>query len=99
MKKRKEYEVVVSKTKKCKTKSQKYKKNIWACGQKDQNEKSNMVYIKMGKGILKKKHKNTKEKTQNNSYLVNFSDSQSASLHWSHHLPFCFLTIVPTLCL
>ena len=65
MKKRKEYEVVVSKTKKCKTKSQKYKKNIWACGQKDQNEKSNMVYIKMGKRILKKtqkyKRKNAKQ--------------------------------------
>ena len=41
------------------------KKNIWACGQKDQNEKSNMVYIKMGKRILKKtqkyKRKNAKQ--------------------------------------
>ena len=63
MKKRKEYEVVVSKTKKCKTKSQKYKKNIWACGQKDQNEKSNMVYIKIIiKEYLKKNTKIQKKK-------------------------------------
>ena len=57
MKKRKEYEVVVSKTKKCKTKSQKYKKNIWACGQKDQNEKKQY-------GIHKNGEKNTEKKTQ-----------------------------------
>ena len=70
MKKRKEYEVVVSKTKKCKTKSQKYKKNIWACGQKDQNEKSNMVYIKI---IIKEYWKKTQKYKRKNAKQLLFS--------------------------
>ena len=37
--------VVVIKTKKCKTKSQKYKKIIKACGKKDQNEKKKQYDI------------------------------------------------------
>ena len=65
-----------------------YHMGMWSKGPK---WKKQYGIHKNGEKNTEKKHKNTKEKTQNNSYLVNFSDSQSASLHWSHHLPFFIL--------